>query len=117
MGQEDIPFLLGPVGQKGIIQYDETKNPITVPTYFHTQLEDFEMSLLRGKEAGNRVIIAHYISHAIKIAKKQFQLNRLVCDLENEVTAEYIPNIGYLSGTLDFVIGLAEGDGSMGISF
>lgn len=117
MGQEDIQFLLRPVGRKGIIQYDETKNPITVPTYFHSQLEDFDRSLLRGKEAGNRVIIAHYISHAIKIAKKQFQLNKLVYDLEKEVTAEHIPNIGYLSGTLDFVIGLVEGDGSLGSSF
>jgi hypothetical protein len=79
-------------------------------------LDDPETTLLKGKGAGNRVIIAHYICHAIKIAKQQFHLNRLVCDLEKEVSAEFIPNIGYLSGTLDFAIGVVEGIGPMGTS-
>lgn len=72
--------------------------------------------MLRGKEAGNRVIIAHYISHAIKMARQQFHLNRLACDLEKDVSVEHIPNVGYLSGTLDFAIGIVEGNGPLGTS-
>jgi hypothetical protein len=108
--------LLGPVGQKGRICYDKSKNPISVSPYFHAQLDDLETTILRGKEAGNRVIIAHYISHAIKMARQQFHLNRLACDSEKDVSAEHIPNVGYLSGILDFVIGIVEGNGALGIS-
>ena len=109
-----MQHLLGSVGQKGKICYDKSKNPISVSTYFHAQLDDLETTLLRGKEAGNRMIIAHYVSHAIKMARAQFQLNRLACDSEKDISAEHIPNIGHLSGTLDFAIGIVEGNGPLG---
>ena len=77
-------------------------------------MDDLETTILRGKEAGNRVIIAHYISHAIKMARRQFHLSRLACDSEKDVSVEDIPNIGCISGTLDFAIGIIEGNGPLG---
>jgi hypothetical protein len=107
---------LGPASQKGKICYDKTKNPISLSPYFHAQLDDIEMILLRGKEAG-RVIIAHYISHAIKMARQQFQLDRFACNSEKGASAQHIPNIGYLSGTLDFAIGIVAQNDPLGSSF
>jgi hypothetical protein len=107
---------MGPGGYVGRICYDNSRNPINLPPYFHSQLDDFETTLTRDKEAGNRVIIAHYLTHAIKIARQQYKLNRIVCSSEVEVSGEQIPNVGHLSGTLDFVVGTIKGRGGLGSS-
>jgi hypothetical protein len=113
---KDIEDLMGPGGYIGRICYDNSRNPINLPQYFLSQLDDFETTLTRDKQAGNHVIIAHYLSHAIKIARQQYQLSRIACSSEVEVSAEQIPNVGYLSGTLDFAVGTIKGRGGLGSS-
>jgi hypothetical protein len=112
---KDIEFLLGPGGNVGRICYDNSRNPINPPEFFLPQLDILETTLTRDKEAGNRVIIAHYLTHAIKLARKEFNLQRLACSSEVDVPAEQIPDVGYLSGTLDFVIATIKGQGRVGI--
>ena len=107
---------MGPGGYIGRICYDSYRNPLNIPQYFHSQLDDFETTLTRDKEAGNRIIIAYYLSHAIKIARQQYQTSRIACSLEVEVSAEEIPNVGYLSGTLDFAVATVKGRGGLGNS-
>ena len=66
---------------------------------------------------GGRVIIGHYLTYAIRLARKEFDLNRLVCSSEIDVAAEQIPNVGYLSGTLDFMIATTTGQGGSVFNF
>lgn len=106
---------MGPGGNVGKICYDNSQNPINPPDFFLTQLDILETTLTRDKEAGNRVIIAHYLTHAIKLARIEFDLKRLACSSEVDVPAEQIPDVGYLSGTLDFVIATIKGQGRVGI--
>ena len=59
---------LAPSGTLGEIRYKSTKNPIVVANYLFPQLLDF-LSIISGeKENGCRVIVAHYMTHAVKIA-------------------------------------------------
>ena len=112
---KDIKYLMGPGGYVGRICYDNSRNPINAPDFFLRQLDILETTLTRDKETGNKVVIAHYLTHAIKLARKEFDLNRLACSSEVDVPAEQIPGIGYLSGTLDFVIATIKGQGRVGI--
>ena len=112
---KDIKYLMGPGVRVGRICYDDSRNHIDPPDFFLPQLDIFETTLTRDHETGNRVIIAHYLTHAMKLARKEFGLNRLVCCSEVDVTAEQIPDIGYLDGTLDFVIATMAGKGRVGI--
>ena len=61
---------MDPDGYIDRICYDNSRNPINLPQYFDSQLDDFEMTLTEDKEVDNRVIIIHYLSHVIKIARQ-----------------------------------------------
>jgi hypothetical protein len=98
----------------GEIHYDPSKFPITPMDFFLPQLELLETSLTRDKEAGNRVLIAHYLCHTTKLCRRDFGLPRLACASEVDIPAEEIPDIGFLSGTLDFAIAKVKGHGRIG---
>jgi hypothetical protein len=66
------------------------------------------------KEAGCRLIIAHYIGHAIHLARRLTAGGRIVCSPEVDIPAERIESLGMLSGTCDFIIGAAAGVSDMG---
>lgn len=115
---KDIPSLHS--GRKGIIEFNEDvfnayfkANP---PEYFHAQLRDLTITATRDKEAGSRLLIGHYICHAVLLARREFGLHRLVLNIEVEVEAVEVPNLGWLTGTLDFATSLVAGEGDLGIS-
>ena len=105
---------MGPGGYVGEIRYDPTKFPINPMNFFLPQLDLLETTLTRDKEVGNRVLIAHYLCHSIKLCRRDFGLPRLACASEVDVSAEEIPDIGFLSGTLDFAIAKVKGHGRIG---
>ena len=73
------------------------------------------MSIItRDKEAGNRVIIAHFLITAIKIARQEFNMPRLALHSEVDVKGETIPEVGLIHGILDFVAASVTGQGSFG---
>jgi hypothetical protein len=108
-------YVMGPGGHVGRICCDNCRNRINSPDFFLPQLDIFETTLTRDKEIDNRVIIAHYLTHAVKLARKEFGLNRLVCSYEIEAPEEQIPDIGYLASTLDLVIATMTGKRRVGI--
>jgi hypothetical protein len=89
------------------------RNP---PDYFHMQLRDFTITATRNKEAGARLIIGQYISHAVLLARREFGLDRLVFESEVEVEAVEVPRLGWLTGTLDFATAVVAGKGDVGLS-
>lgn len=95
------------------VVFNSSTHQIISPEYFYTQLEDFRSSLIRQTEAGNRVIIAHFVCHAINIARIQFNLPRLALASKVDVPGEAIPDIGFMSGTLDFATESIKGNGAL----
>jgi hypothetical protein len=85
------------------------------PDYFHTQLRDLTITATREKEAGARLLIGHYMCHAVLLARREFGLHRLALHSEVEIDAVEVPKLGWLTGTLDFATSLVMGDGSIGI--
>lgn len=71
--------------------------------------------MTRDKEAGPRVIIAHYLCHAVLAARELFDMRRLAFHHEYQVGAENIPGIGLVSGNLDFMSAGIKGEGRLGI--
>jgi hypothetical protein len=63
-----------------------------------------------------RFLIGHYLSHAVSLARRTFDIPRLVIysDFDN---AGVVLHIGRLSGTADFVCCTVLGEGGLGISF
>ena len=84
--------------------YDAAHFSVTPPAYFHDQLRDYSLNFARDKEAGTRLIISHYVSHAVTQAKAYFDLPNLVSFPEYHVGPEDIPNVGWIHGNLDFAI-------------
>jgi len=115
---KDIPYLHS--GRKGIIKFNESifnsSFKTSPPDYFHTQLRDLTITATREKEAGARLLIGHYMCHAVLLARREFGLHRLVLNSEVEVEAVEVPKVGWLTGTLDFTTSLVAGEGSVGIS-
>jgi len=62
------------------------------------------MSFARDKEAGTRLLISHYISHAIIQVKTHFHLSSIVSFPEYHIGPEEIPNLGWIHGNLDFAV-------------
>jgi len=87
---------------------------ISPPEYFHTQLRDLIITVTRDKEAGSRLLIGHYMCHAVLIARGALGKPRLVLNSEVEVEAVEVPKLGRLGGTLDFVTSIVAGDGIVG---
>jgi len=83
------------------------------PEYFDAQLKDLTVTVSRDKGAG--LLIGHYLVDAVLLARSQFGLHRLVVSSEVEVEPEEIPNLGYLSGNLDFATCVVTGAGKLGM--
>jgi hypothetical protein len=107
--------LLGPGGYAGRVVFDSSRIPINPPQHFHDQLQVLELTLTREKEAANRIIIAHFICHAIMLTRHQFGAERVVCASDLEVPGELISNVGFVLGTLDFAIVKLKGRGKIGV--
>jgi hypothetical protein len=103
-------YLLVPGGAVGSINYDKTRNPIVVEDKFFTTLQDLIPIVDRTAEGGCRVIIAFYLVSAIKLVRKMFELPRLLLSSERALSAEYIPELGNLSGVLDFSVATVKGE-------
>lgn len=106
--------LLFPSSYGGNIKYDPTIFAVEPTHYFHLQLNDLIISAMRDKEAGCRLLIGHYICHAIKLAKQIFEMPRLVFHSEVDVEPQNVDQLGWLGGILDFAISTIKGHGSVG---
>lgn len=102
-------------GTRGIIVFDSTKFSILPKSYFIPQLNDLLSTVTRDKGAAPRVIIAHYLCHAVLIARQLFDMRRLAYHHEYPVGAENVPGIGFLSENLDFMSARIKGEGPLGI--
>jgi hypothetical protein len=102
---------LTPSGTLGEVHYNPSQDPIIPADYFYPQLLDYLSIISRAKESGCRIITAHYMTHAVKIARQKYELPRLVILSEHPVSGEYIPDVGVLSGVLDFTCGTTLGEG------
>ena len=60
-------------GFAGTVVHDNTLFTATPPDYFHHQLQDLSLSAVREKEAGARLFIGHFLSHAVKEARRVFR--------------------------------------------
>ena len=89
---------------KGTMVYNAAHFSATPPAYFHDQLRDYSLNFARDKEAGTRLVISHYVSHAVTQAKAHFGLPNLVSFPEYHIGPEDIPNVGWIHGILDFAI-------------
>jgi hypothetical protein len=99
-----------PGGCVGSIEYHETRNIFESPEYFFPQLLDHLDIVERGTEEACRIIISHYLTSAVKIARKKHSLPRIIYRCEHIISPEYIANVGNLSGVLDFAVARIKGD-------
>jgi hypothetical protein len=107
--EHDLPYLYsGGVG--GSIIFNPTKFTVNPPKYFHAQLEDLLETGTRNKGANVRLLIGHYLVHAVKLAKAQFDLPTLTFHSKLGVSPEIVPGVGILSGDLDFVCATIKGE-------
>jgi len=100
----------------GTIVFEKTMFQASPPNYFILQLHDLLGTGLRDKEANVRLLIGHYLTHAVKEARRQFQKPRIAFASELDVPGEIVENVGIVSGTLDFVCANVAGEGSLGTS-
>jgi hypothetical protein len=98
----------------GTIVFEKARFQASPPDYFILQLHDLLGTGLRDKDANVRLLIGHYLSHAVKEARRQFQMPRIAFASELDVPGEIIDNVGIVSGTLDFVCANVAGKGSLG---
>ena len=84
--------------------YNAAHFSVTPPAYFHDQLRDYSLNFARDKEAGTRLVISHYVSHAVTQLKALFNLPNLVSFPEYHIGPEVIPIVGWIHGILDFAI-------------
>jgi|SRR5579859_2838072 len=106
--------LLYPSGYGGNIKYDPAIFAVEPPNYFHLQLNDLTTSAMRDKQAGCRLLIGHYLSHAIKLARQLFEMPRLVFHSEVDVEPQDVGELGWLGGILDFAVSTIKGHGRVG---
>lgn len=81
--------------------------------YFDSQLRDLNLIFSRDKEAGTRIIISHYVCHAVKVAKKIAESPNIAAFAEYGLSPCEIPNVGYVHGSLDYAVAnvrVEEGD-------
>ena len=88
---------------------------IEPPSYFHEYLYDALDIITRDKEAGSRLIIAHYLLCAIKAARRYHNLPRLGLHSEVELKGEDIAGVGFLHGVVDFLVASIKGTGSLSL--
>jgi hypothetical protein len=90
---------------------------LSIPQTGFIQLDLLIDTATRDKEANVRLIIGHYLSHAVSLARTHLQLPRLTFHSDLDITGEFAPNVGILSGTVDFVCATIQGEGGLGMSF
>ena len=73
--------------------YDSSCFSVSPSPYFHEPLRDYSLSFARDKQAGTRLLISHYISHAIIQVKTHFNLSNIVSFPEYHIGPEEIPNM------------------------
>ena len=98
-----------------MIKFDSSLFSVIPPDYFDEQLRDLTVTISRDKEAGARLLIGHYLCHAVLLARKHFALSRLVVASEIDVEPEEVPHMGWLSGILDFATFWVPGSGELGM--
>ena len=76
-------------------------------------MDIIETCFSRDKEAGCRLVITHYIGHAISLARRM-TAGRIVCSSEVDIPGERVDPLGFLSGTCDFIVGSAAGESDFG---
>jgi len=91
-------------GCLGSIKFNPPKLSPEIPEYFHAQLDDLQSLTYWDKEPGARIIIAHYLTHAVKLARIQYNLQNLALYSKLELGEALIPYVGYVSGPLDFAL-------------
>jgi hypothetical protein len=104
-------------GVCGSIVFDASLFQVKPPDWFQLQLDLLIDTATRDKEANVRLLIGHYLSHAVNLARIHLKLPRLAFHSELDLTEEIVPNVGLLSGTVDFVCATIQGAGGLGMSF
>jgi hypothetical protein len=99
-------------GRRGVIEL--RCDLVEPPEHFHLQLRDLTISTARHNEGGARLLVGHYLSHAILLSRDQDCRLALYADVDIEPLP--VSRVGLLTGTLDFAVVQTEGDGSIGIS-
>lgn len=89
---------------------------INPPTYFFEQQDVLETGFTRNKDAGSRLLIAHYLGHAVRLARRNLHAERVVCASEVDVPGEKIAKVGLLGGMCDFIVGTVAGQSNFGNS-
>jgi hypothetical protein len=85
-----------------------------IPTAFLSMLQISRHVSSRRNELGTRNIINIYLDVAVYIARQVFHEDRLVVHQEYDTAPTEIPEIGMVSGPLDYVTSRAAGNGNMG---
>jgi hypothetical protein len=85
-----------------------------IPDAFLAMLDITRNVSSRRNEMGTRKIINIFLDVAVYIARKIFSEDRLVVHQEYDTIPTDIPEIGIVSGPLDYVTSRAAGKGSMG---
>lgn len=106
-------------GEMGLISIDGSLltskiPPDVVPTDFWPSLQTLRRTCSRRKEMGVRQIIGHFLAYAVDIARRLFNMERLLVHTEVEIPLVAIPNVGKVHGPMDFLTCPAAGHIPMG---
>ena len=115
MGAKDISFLTSEIIGKIVV--DTIINKISSSEYFYLQLDDILSTCARDKEVAIRLIIAHFLVHAVLFARVKFHMLRLVLYQEVPINEQIISSIEYLSEDLDFVSAIIRDIGDLSTLF
>ena len=85
-----------------------------IPPAFLSMLQISRHVSSRRNEMGTRKIINIFLDVAVYIARQVFHEDRLVVHQEYDTVPTEIPEIGIVSGPLDYVTSRAAGEGDMG---
>ena len=77
--------------------------------YFFTLLSDLLSTIPIEKEVGTRLTISVFLSQAVFCAQDLLGIPELMLFPKTEISAETVPNIGVLSGIVDYTIAVVEG--------
>ena len=113
MAQYDLQHLYSG-GVSGSIVFNPSHFPVNPPDWFHLQLDLLIDTATRDKGANVLLLIGHYLSHAVSLARIHLQLPRLTFHSELDIAGELVPKVGFLSGTVDFVCATLQGVGGLG---
>ena len=81
---------------RGKIKFDSSKFTPKPHDYFHYQLDDLTASATRDKQAVSRLLIGHYLCHALKLSRDLFQMPRLVFHSEVDIELRDVGELGWL---------------------